>query len=169
MTAASQEPSSQPGRGLCGAKVAVMIDAPLAKSSPHIPAVRPGRRAGATPRGLAVHLSLRGAVPGRGNVDAGLARAGAGHARRKAVRRRRGGAGARYRHAVGTRRLVLHFRRQTGGRQFVAATVLDRLILVRLVLVPTALAGVFQKMMLVFAVLDSTLALVGWHLLRLRN
>jgi len=46
---------------------------------------------------------------------------------------------------------------RTGGRQFVAATVLDRLILVPLVLVPTALAGVFPKMMLVFAVLDPVL------------
>jgi len=57
---------------------------------------------------------------------------------------------------------------RTGGRQFVAATVLDRLILVPLVLVPTALAGVFPKMMLVFAVLDPVLALVAWHLLRRR-
>jgi hypothetical protein len=37
-----------------------------------------------------------------------------------------------------------------------------------LVLVPTALAGVFPKMMLVFAVLDPVLALVAWHLLRRR-
>jgi hypothetical protein len=58
---------------------------------------------------------------------------------------------------------------RTGGRQFVAATVLDRLILVPLVLVPTALAGVFPKMMLVFAVLDPALALVAWHLLRRRT
>ena len=58
---------------------------------------------------------------------------------------------------------------RSGGRQFVAATVLDRLILVPLLLVPTALAGVFPKMMLVFAVLDPVLALVAWHLLRRRT
>ncbi len=57
---------------------------------------------------------------------------------------------------------------RTGGRQFVAATVLDRLILVPLVLVPTALAGVFPTTMLLFVVLDPVLALVTWHLLRRR-
>lgn len=57
---------------------------------------------------------------------------------------------------------------RTGGRQFVAATVLDRLILVPLVLVPTALAGVFPKTMLLFVVLDPVLALVAWYLLRRR-
>jgi hypothetical protein len=58
---------------------------------------------------------------------------------------------------------------RTGGRQFVAATVLDRLILVPLVLVPTALAGVFPKTMLLFAVIDPVLAVVAWHLLRRRT
>lgn len=58
---------------------------------------------------------------------------------------------------------------RTGGRQFVAATVLDRLVLVPLVLVPTALAGVFPKMMLLFAVLDPALALVAWYLLASRR
>jgi hypothetical protein len=58
---------------------------------------------------------------------------------------------------------------RTGGRQFVAATVLDRLVLVPLVLVPTVLAGVFPRMMLVFAVLDPALALVAWHLLARRR
>ena len=57
---------------------------------------------------------------------------------------------------------------RTGGRQFVAATVLDRLILVPLVLVPIALAGVFPTTMLLFVVLDPVLALVTWHLLRRR-
>ena len=37
---------------------------------------------------------------------------------------------------------------RTGGRQCVAATVLDRLILVPLVLVPIALAGAFPTTML---------------------
>ncbi len=58
---------------------------------------------------------------------------------------------------------------RTGGRQFVAATVLDRLVLVPLVLVPIALAGVFPKTMLLFAVLDPALALVAWHLLARRR
>jgi hypothetical protein len=58
---------------------------------------------------------------------------------------------------------------RTSGRQFVAATVLDRLVLVPLVLVPTVLAGVFPRMMLVFAVLDPALALIAWHLLARRR
>lgn len=58
---------------------------------------------------------------------------------------------------------------RTGGRQFVAATVLDRLVLVPLVLVPTVLAGVFPRVMLVFAVLDPALALMAWYLLARRH
>ena len=54
---------------------------------------------------------------------------------------------------------------RSGGRQFVASTVLDRLVLVPLVLVPTAAAGVFPHTMLTFAVLDPVLALVTWRLL----
>jgi len=54
---------------------------------------------------------------------------------------------------------------RSGGRQFVASTVLDRLVLVPLVLVPTAAAGVFPHIMLTFAVLDPVLALVTWRLL----
>jgi hypothetical protein len=54
---------------------------------------------------------------------------------------------------------------RTGGRQFVAASVLDRLVFVPLVLVPTAAAGVFPHVMIAFAVLDPILALVAWHLL----
>jgi hypothetical protein len=53
---------------------------------------------------------------------------------------------------------------RTGGRQFVAATVIDRVVLVPLVLVPTAMAGVFPHVMLTFAVLDPVLALVAWYL-----
>jgi len=54
---------------------------------------------------------------------------------------------------------------RSGGRQFVASTVFDRLVLVPLVLVPTAAAGVFPHVMLAFAVLDPALALVAWFLL----
>lgn len=53
---------------------------------------------------------------------------------------------------------------RTGGRQFVAATVIDRVVLVPLVLVPTAMAGVLPHVMLTFAVLDPVLALVAWYL-----
>lgn len=54
---------------------------------------------------------------------------------------------------------------RSGGRQVVAASVLDRLILVPLVLVPTALAGVFPHTMISFAILDPLLALGAWWLL----
>ncbi|MEW5834255.1 MAG: hypothetical protein AB1832_04245 [Pseudomonadota bacterium] len=54
---------------------------------------------------------------------------------------------------------------RSGGRQVVAASVLDRLILVPLVLVPTALAGVFPHTMIAFAILDPALALGAWWLL----
>lgn len=54
---------------------------------------------------------------------------------------------------------------RTGGRAFVAATVLDRLVLVPLVLVPAAISGVSPHLLLTFAVLDPLLALVAWRLL----
>jgi hypothetical protein len=54
---------------------------------------------------------------------------------------------------------------RSGGRQVVAASVLDRIILVPLVLIPLALAGVFPRLLLTFAVLDPLLGLVAWYLL----
>jgi hypothetical protein len=54
---------------------------------------------------------------------------------------------------------------RSGGRQVVAASVLDRLILVPAVLVPLALTGVFPHLLLTFAVLDPLLAAVAWYLL----
>ena len=57
------------------------------------------------------------------------------------------------------------FGSRSGGRQVVAASVLDRIILVPLVLVPTALAGVFPHTLGTFAILDPVLALVAWWLL----
>ncbi len=54
---------------------------------------------------------------------------------------------------------------RSGGRQVVAASVLDRVVLVPLVLVPTAMAGVFPHLLLTFAVLDPLLGLVAWRLL----
>lgn len=55
---------------------------------------------------------------------------------------------------------------RSGGRQVVAASVLDRIVLVPLVLVPLAVAGIFPHLLLTFAILDPVLGLVAWHLLR---
>lgn len=54
---------------------------------------------------------------------------------------------------------------RSGGRQVVAASVLDRIVLVPLVLVPLAMAGVFPHLLLTFAILDPLLGLVAWVLL----
>jgi hypothetical protein len=54
---------------------------------------------------------------------------------------------------------------RSGGRQVVAASVLDRVILVPAVLVPLAVAGVFPHLLLTFAILDPALGLVAWALL----
>ena len=54
---------------------------------------------------------------------------------------------------------------RSGGRQIVAASVLDRIILVPLVLVPLAMAGVFPHLLLTFAILDPLLGLIAWYLL----
>lgn len=43
---------------------------------------------------------------------------------------------------------------RSGSRQIVAASVVDRIVLVPLVLVPIAVAGVFPALLGVFAVLD---------------
>jgi hypothetical protein len=58
----------------------------------------------------------------------------------------------------------------SGGRRIVAASVLDRvvlvpLVLVPLVLVPLAIAGVFPHFLLAFALLDPTLGIGAWLLL----
>ena len=53
----------------------------------------------------------------------------------------------------------------SGGRRIVAASVLNRLVLVPLVLVPLAFAGVFPHFLLTFAVLDPTLGVGAWLLL----
>jgi hypothetical protein len=55
---------------------------------------------------------------------------------------------------------------RSGSRQVVAASVLDRWILVPLVLVPIAIAGVFPHALLAFALLDASLALGAWGLRR---
>src|SRR5258708_37504683 len=53
----------------------------------------------------------------------------------------------------------------SGARRIVAASVLDRVVLVPLVLVPLAIAGVFPHFLLAFAVLDPTLGIGAWLLL----
>jgi hypothetical protein len=55
---------------------------------------------------------------------------------------------------------------RSGSRQVVAASVLDRWVLVPLVLVPIAIAGVFPHVLLAFALLDASLALGAWILRR---
>jgi hypothetical protein len=50
-------------------------------------------------------------------------------------------------------------------RQFIAASVVDRLVFVPAVLIPLAIAGVFPRLFLTFAVLDAVLAIGAWALL----
>lgn len=57
---------------------------------------------------------------------------------------------------------------RTGGRQFSAASVVDRLVFVPLVLVPLAIAGVFPHLLVAFTVLDMSLAVGAWILLQRR-
>ena len=47
-----------------------------------------------------------------------------------------------------------------------AASVLDRLTIVPVVLLPVALMGVFPKVFLAFALLDPALGIAAWLLLR---
>ena len=58
---------------------------------------------------------------------------------------------------------------RTGGRQFVAATVLDRVVIVPLVLIPLAIAGVFPMLLGFFAILDPILGGIAWYLLAKEN
>jgi hypothetical protein len=53
----------------------------------------------------------------------------------------------------------------SGGRQFIAASVVDRLVLVPAVLVPLAIAGVFPHVLMTFAILDPLLGIGAWMLL----
>jgi hypothetical protein len=54
------------------------------------------------------------------------------------------------------------FSGRSGGRQVVAASVVDRLIFVPVVLVPLAMVGVFPRVLLAFAALDVSLAIGAW-------
>ena len=55
---------------------------------------------------------------------------------------------------------------RTGGRQIVAASVVDRLVLVPAVLVPMAISGVFPHLLMTFAILEPALGIGAWVLLR---
>ena len=54
---------------------------------------------------------------------------------------------------------------RSGARQIVAASVIDRLVFVPLVLVPLAIAGVFPHLLITFAIFDASLAIGAWTLL----
>jgi len=54
---------------------------------------------------------------------------------------------------------------RTGGRQFVAATVVDRIVFVPIVLVPLAISGAFPHVCISFAILDPVLAIGAWVIL----
>jgi hypothetical protein len=53
----------------------------------------------------------------------------------------------------------------SGGRQVVAASVIDRLIFVPVVALPLAISGVFPHLLVLFTVLDMTLAIGAWLLI----
>ena len=58
---------------------------------------------------------------------------------------------------------------RSGGRQVVAASVIDRWVLVPGVLLPLAIAGVFPRVFVAFALLDVSLAIGAWWILRKRR
>jgi hypothetical protein len=53
---------------------------------------------------------------------------------------------------------------RSGARQIIAASVIDRMVFVPVVLVPIALAGIFPHVLITFAILDPSLAIVAWVL-----
>lgn len=55
---------------------------------------------------------------------------------------------------------------RTGRRQFAAASVIDRLVFVPLVLLPLAIGGLFPHLLVTFTLLDMSLAVGAWVLLR---
>jgi len=52
----------------------------------------------------------------------------------------------------------------SGGRQIVAASVIDRLIFVPVVALPLAIAGVFPHLLVLFTLMDMALAVGAWVL-----
>jgi hypothetical protein len=55
---------------------------------------------------------------------------------------------------------------RSGARQVVAASVFDRIVLVPAVLLPLSIAGVFPHLLMTFAIIDASLAIGAWVLLR---
>ena len=55
---------------------------------------------------------------------------------------------------------------RSGSRQAVAASVIDRLTIVPLVLLPLAASGVLPHLFIFFALLDVSLGIGAWLLLR---
>jgi hypothetical protein len=58
---------------------------------------------------------------------------------------------------------------RSGGKQFVASTVVDRIFVVPVVLIPLAIAGVFPVLLGLFAILDPVLGVVAWYLMHKEN
>ena len=54
---------------------------------------------------------------------------------------------------------------RSGTQQFIAASVIDRLIFVPAVLIPLAIAAVFPRLFLTFTIIDALLAIGAWLLL----
>jgi hypothetical protein len=59
-----------------------------------------------------------------------------------------------------------YFGGRTGGKQVVAASLIERLVYVPLVLLPLSFAGVFPHTFVAFTALDVGLAIGAWMLLR---
>jgi hypothetical protein len=74
---------------------------------------------------------------------------------------------------VGLTVVVIRWLYLFGGRsnaqQIVAASVVDRMIFVPVVLVPLAIPGVFPHLLITFAILDPALAVGAWLFLRRRE
>ena len=70
---------------------------------------------------------------------------------------------------IGLTLVVIGWLYLAGGRtdspEFSAATVVDRLVFVPLVLVPLAVVGVFPRLLLTLAILDPLLAVGTWLLI----
>jgi hypothetical protein len=102
---------------------------------------------------------------GHGNLGSYLARNGADHLQGCSVCWKRGSTHPRDGYDRDGHGWLYLFGGLSGGRRIVAASVLDRVVLVPLVLVPLAITGVFPHFLLAFAVLDPTLGIGAWLLL----
>jgi hypothetical protein len=71
--------------------------------------------------------------------------------------------------ALGLVGWLLFFGGRSGGEQVAAATVIDRLIFVPLVLVPIVISGVFPRLFLAVVLLDVSLAIGAWVIISRRT